>query len=117
MGYNFDRLTRIRQQLATSKVRDLEILFEFLEDQLSVDYSHVSVKCFLSRDSVLRIKTNSEGLILEDFISMFGFVSERLSILRSADRISRNVIGRDEYFARERAYTKLENFLFKLNKL
>jgi hypothetical protein len=117
MGYNFNRLTRIREQLAKSKVRDLEILFEFLEDQLLIDYSHISIRYFLSRETLLRIKGNSEDLSLEDLLCMFDFVDERLAILRYADRTSRDVIGQDEYWARERSYTKLENFIFKLNKL
>jgi len=116
MGYNFNRLPRIREELAKSKARDVEILFEFLEDQLLIDYSHVSIQYFLSRESLSRIKRNGEDVTLEDFISMFDFVNERLGILRYADGTSRDVIG-DDYWVRERAYTKLENFMFKLNKL
>jgi hypothetical protein len=116
MGYNFNRLSRIKERLAKSKARDLEILFEFLEDQLLVDYSHVKIKYFLSRESLLRIKGNRSDLLLEDLLCMFDFVDERLAILRYADRTSRDIIGDDEYWARERSYTKLENFIFKLNK-
>jgi len=117
MGYNFNRLPRIREELAKSKARDIEILFEFLEDQLLMDYSHIGMRYFLSREALLRIKLNRKDVSLEDFLSMFDFVEERIDILRYADANSRKVIGHDEYFARERKYTKLENFIFKLNKL
>ncbi|HEY8937491.1 MAG TPA: hypothetical protein VIM65_19835 [Cyclobacteriaceae bacterium] len=113
MGYRIERLEKIRTQLANSHREDLNLLIEFLEDQLPLTLSHDPLHR-LNNGVIKCLKTDVSNIPLDDLENLLDFTDECITMVRSADRASKDILGRSKFYARELMYVKLENYILKL---
>ena len=123
MGYSIHLLEIIKARLVKSNSKDLNTLFEFIEEQLLVEGA--TYEGPLEIKKIKKIRGNIAEVHSRDLEDILDFVLQRIPMSRTGDSATRilndpedlNILEKIKHYSRELRYSKIEKFIFDLTSL